>query len=183
MIDIGAVCGRFQLFHNDHLDYVLAAKARCRHLIVGITNPDTASSPAEQIDLHRSESAANPFTYYERMKMVESAILEAGVPREEFDIVPFPISKPELIRFYIPDGTTVFVTILDPWGHAKTDRLKDCGYPVEVLWERNDKFISSTMLRQCICDGTDWSGWVPAATHRFILDNGYDQRIRALMQK
>lgn len=182
MIEVGAVCGRFQIFHNDHLDYVLAAKKRCRHLIVGITNPDASSSPVEAVDRHRSELAANPFTYYERMKMVELAILEAGVPREEFDIVPFPISKPEMIRYYIPDGTTVFVTILDPWGHAKTARLKDFGYPVEVLWERNDKFISSSMLRQCIFDGSDWSEWVPEATHRYILENGFDHRIRDLMK-
>ena len=42
MIEIGVVHGRFQLFHLDHLKYVLGAKARCRHLVVGITNPDPA---------------------------------------------------------------------------------------------------------------------------------------------
>ena len=182
MIELGFIHGRFQLFHNDHLNYALLAKAQCKKLIVGITSPENATLIREAIDPHRSEAASNPFTYYERMKMVEAALAQAGIPREEFDIVPFPISKPEMIRYYIPDGTTVFVTILDPWGHAKTERLKDFGYPVEVLWERNDKFISSSMLRQCIFDGSDWSEWVPAATHRYILDNGFDNRIRDLMK-
>lgn len=180
MDQIGAVCGRFQIFHHDHLRYVLAAKQRCRHLIVGITSPDSALSPAEAVDPHRGTTAANPCTYYERMKMVEGTLLEAGLKREEFDIVPFPIGRPELLRFYIPNETKIFVTILDAWGHCKTDRLKDFGYDVEVLWEKTEKLISSTMIRQCIVSGQDWRDYVPPATHRFVLDHGIDERIRIL---
>lgn len=180
MDHIGAVCGRFQIFHHDHLHYALAAKERCDHLIVGITSPDASLSPAEAVDPHRGTTAANPCTYYERMKMVEAALLEAGLKREEFDIVPFPIGRPELLRFYIPDGITIYTTILDAWGHTKTDRLKDFGYRVEVLWERTDKVISSTMIRRRIISGEDWSEFVPNATHRFILDHGIDHRIKML---
>ena len=179
MVDIGAVCGRFQIFHLDHLQYVLAAKERCRHLIVGITSPDRSVAPAEAADPNRGLDEANPCTYYERMKMVEAALLEVGVSREEFDIVPFPIGKPELIRYYIPDGTTIFVTILDQWGHCKTDRLRDFGYPVEVLWERNDKIISSSMIRKCIREDRDWSEFVPSATDKYLKDQKIDQRIKA----
>lgn len=35
MIEIGVVCGRFQIFHKEHLQYVLAAKKECKYLIVG----------------------------------------------------------------------------------------------------------------------------------------------------
>ena len=112
------------------------------------------------------------------MKMVEAALLEAGVSREEFDIVPFPIGKPELIRYYIPDGTTIFVTILDQWGHCKTDRLRDFGYPVEVLWERNDKIISSSMIRKCIRENREWNEFVPNATYNYLKNQKIDQRIK-----
>lgn len=183
MEKIGAVCGRFQIFHSDHLDYVLAAKERCEHLIVGITSPDSALSPAEKVDPHRGLSEANPCTYYERMKMVEGTLLEAGLTREEFDIVPFPIGRPELLRFYIPDGIRIYTTILDAWGHCKTDRLRDFGYSVEVLWERTDKFISSTMIRECIMAGKPWQQYVPNATYHYILDHGIDQRIKAMSCK
>lgn len=178
MIELGAVCGRFQIFHNDHLQYALAAKAKCRRLIVGITSPDKSVNPLEAVDPHRALDEANPCTYYERMKMVEAALLEAGVPREDFDIVPFPIGKPELMRFYIPVGTHLFVTILDEWGHCKTDRLKDYGYDVEVLWERHDKAISSSMMRQLITAQKEWRQYVPGATYEFVLNHGIDQRIR-----
>lgn len=36
MRHIGVVCGRFQIFHNEHLQYVMAAKEKCEHLIIGI---------------------------------------------------------------------------------------------------------------------------------------------------
>ena len=178
MFELGAVCGRFQIFHNDHLRYALAAKAKCRRLIVGITSPDKSVNPVEAVDPHRALDEANPCTYYERMKMVEAALLEAGIPRTDFDIVPFPIGKPELMRFYIPVGTHLFVTILDEWGRCKTDRLKDYGYDVEVLWERRDKAISSSMIRRLITEDGDWAQFVPGATYRFIREQGIDERIR-----
>ena len=70
MIELGAVCGRFQVFHNDHLKYVLSAKEKCKHLIIGITSPDPSVSPVEKIDEHRSNSQANPCTYFERMMII-----------------------------------------------------------------------------------------------------------------
>ena len=48
MEHIGVVCGRFQIFHNEHLQYVMAAKEQCEHLIVGITSPDPSVSPVEK---------------------------------------------------------------------------------------------------------------------------------------
>ena len=37
MVELGFIHGRFQLFHNDHLQYALLAKEQCEKLIVGIT--------------------------------------------------------------------------------------------------------------------------------------------------
>ena len=36
MIDIGVVHGRFQPLHLKHMEYILAAKMRCRKLIICI---------------------------------------------------------------------------------------------------------------------------------------------------
>ena len=124
---VGVIHGRFQMLHNGHMEYLLAGKARCDYLVIGISNPDSSLVKFSEANPHRSAAGANPLTFQERFQMIKGAMLEAGVGREEFDIVPFPISKPEMIRYYIPDGTTVFVTILDPWGYAKTARLKDFG--------------------------------------------------------
>jgi nicotinamide-nucleotide adenylyltransferase len=39
MEELGFIHGRFQLFHNDHLNYALLAKSQCKKLIVVITSP------------------------------------------------------------------------------------------------------------------------------------------------
>ena len=36
----GMIHGRFQPFHTGHLEYLVAAAARCERLVVGITNPE-----------------------------------------------------------------------------------------------------------------------------------------------
>lgn len=136
MTKMGAVCGRFQILHCEHLKYILAAKEKCEHLIVGITSPDSSVSPMESADENRGKPESNPCTYYERMKMAERVLIEAGICRDEFDIVPFPIGKPELLKYYIPQNTHIYVTILDEWGHCKKDRLQGLGYRVEVLWKK-----------------------------------------------
>ena len=178
MENIGVVFGRFQIFHNEHLEYVLAAKARCARLIVGIASPDASCAPPEAADANRGTREANPCSYYERMQMIESVLLEAGIPREEFDIVPFPIGKPELIASYIPEGACIFVTILDAWGHVRAQRLRDAGFRVEVLWERTEKGISASMVRERIRNGGNWDELVPDATYRYLAAFNIDLRIR-----
>ena len=101
MVDLGFIHGRFQLFHNDHLNYALLAKEQCKKLIVGITSPENTLLIREEVDPHRSEAASNPFTYYERYNMVKLALLEAGIKREDFDIVPYPIERPEILYNYV----------------------------------------------------------------------------------
>jgi nicotinamide mononucleotide adenylyltransferase len=79
MVDIGIAHGRFQLFHLDHLKYVLAAKERCRRLVVGITNPDPTLTKFDQADPHRSLETDNPLTFYERFVILREALLETGL--------------------------------------------------------------------------------------------------------
>ena len=182
MKKIGIACGRFQIFHNEHLAYVMAACDKCDHLIVGITAPDPEASPVEAEDPNRTEDVANPCTYYERFKMIEGVLLEQGLAREEFDIVPYPIGKPELIKYYVPEGATHYVTILDAWGHAKNQRLINLGFDVEVLWDDKPKGISSTMLREKIASDESWKEYVPAATYKYITENEIDIRIKNMMK-
>lgn len=175
----GVACGRFQILHNEHLNYILAAKEKCEHLIVGITSPDSSVSPQERADENRGKAESNPCTYYERMKMIERVLIEVGISREEFDIVPFPIGKPELLKFYIPKDAHIYVTILDEWGYCKKNRLQEFGYEVEVLWENKKKLISSTMIRKNIIEGKEWEQFVPRATYQYVREKKIDRRIRS----
>ena len=101
---LGFIHGRFQVLHNDHLKYLLAGKALCDRLIVGVTNPDETSTADEPADPHRSDAGNNPLTYAEREAMIRAALREAGVPETDFDVIPFPSASRNRWRPW-PRGT------------------------------------------------------------------------------
>ena len=182
LIELGAVCGRFQIFHNDHLKYVLAAKKRCKHLMIGITSADPSVSPAEKTDKNRNKRSANPCTYYERMIIIEKALHDLGWTNEEFHIIPFPIGKPMLLKYYLPQDAVCFFTIYDEWGMEKLERLRNEGYGIEVLWKKNKKSLSSTYIRSLMAEGHDWKSFVPKATYQYITEHHIDERIIGMMK-
>jgi nicotinamide-nucleotide adenylyltransferase len=129
MIDMGVIHGRFQVLHNDHVRYLLAGKAQCRHLVIGISNPDPTLTREDSADPHRSLPEANPLNYFERYTVVQHAMVEAGMKvATDFSIVPFPINLPELCGHYVPLDGTFFLTIYDHNGEGKngsTSRNRD----------------------------------------------------------
>lgn len=183
MVEVGFIHGRFQLFHNDHLNYALLAKAQCKKLIVGITSPENTTLIREEIDPHRGEAASNPFTYYERYNMIKLALLEAGVKREDFEIVPCPIERPEILYNYVPLNATSFFTIYDKWGYEKLERLKSLGYGAVVLFDDREKKMCSTEIRERIFLGTEWKDMVPNAVYEYIVANGLNEKVIKLLCK
>ena len=63
--------GRFQPFHNGHLEYLRGAAACSDDVFVGITNPDPRRIREESSDPLRHLPESNPFTYAERLLMIE----------------------------------------------------------------------------------------------------------------
>ena len=183
MIKLGFIHGRFQLFHNDHLNYALLAKEQCEKLIVGITSPENATLIREEVDPPRSEAASNPFTYYERYNMIKLALLEAGVKREDFEIVPYPIERPEILYNYVPLHATSFFTIYDKWGYEKLHRLSELGYGTVVLFDNREKKMCSTEIREKIVADEDWKQMVPNAVYEYILENGLTEKVKQILNQ
>lgn len=167
---LGVIHGRFQILHNDHLRYLLAGKARCRHLVVGVTNPDPSLTRPEAADVGRDAAEANLLTYYERQAMLRAALREAGLAWEKFSVVPLPINFPELYRYYVPLDAVFFLTIYDAWGRAKQERFLELSLEVEVLWERppEEKGLSGKAVRAAIAQDGDWRSMVPPSVARLI---------------
>jgi len=180
MVEVGVAHGRFQILHNDHLKYLLETKKRCRHMIVGITNPDPTLTKHDKTDPHRSSEKANPLTYYERLVMIREALLEAGLKRGEFSIVPFPVNFPELYKYYIPTDATFFLTIYDSWGVRKKEMLESAGLKVKVLWRKplSEKGITSSGIRRLITSEQPWRDLVPASTFNFLQQKKIIGRLR-----
>ena len=162
---IGVIHGRFQVLHNDHLHYLLAGKELCRHLVVGITNPDPLLTRADPADRARSAPEANPLTYYERYQLVRAALEEAGVDHNAFSVVPFPVNLPELYRYYVPLDALFYLTIYDDWGRAKLERFGGLGLRTHILWERpvEEKGLRGTEVRGLMAAGLPWEHLVPAS--------------------
>ena len=97
------VHGRFQPFHNGHLECLQQASTRCRRLLIGITNPDRHSLIAEPGDPSRHLPASNPFTFTERLLMI-TAVLRDTPLRVPSYVIPFPINSPEVWNDYVPSG-------------------------------------------------------------------------------
>jgi nicotinamide mononucleotide adenylyltransferase len=182
MIETGVAHGRFQLFHLDHLKYVLAAKKHCRHLIVGITNPDPTLTKFDPTDPHRSSEVNNPLTLYERYIMIRESLLDSGLNFREFSLVPFPINFPNLYRYYLPLEATFFLTIYDEWGEKKLAMLTSLGLKVDVLWRKpkSEKGITATALRRMMGRDQAWEHLVPRAVARLVKEMGLRERLRLL---
>ena len=182
--DTGVIHGRFQVLHNDHVNYLMAGKALCRHLVVGITNPDPLLSRMEDADSDRSQPLANPLTYYERFLLVRAALEGEGVGLNQFTVVPFPISFPDLYRQYVPMDAVFFLTIYDEWGKKKLSYFQQQGVKTHVLWEvpPEKKGISANDVRKLMMENMPWEHLTPPHVAALIHEWGISERLKRIEQ-
>jgi nicotinamide mononucleotide adenylyltransferase len=172
--ETGVIHGRFQILHNDHLAYLLAGKALCRHLVVGITNPEPLLVRPEDADPHRSDSLANPLTYYERYWMVKAVLLDEGLTPQAFSIVPLPINFPERYRHYVPMDAVFFLSIYDQWGQRKLHYFRSLELRTHVLRKvrPEEKGLSASDIRRAMLRDEAWEQAVPPGIARLV--KGWD---------
>ena len=103
--------------------------------------------------------------------------------REDFEIVPYPIERPDILTNYIPLNATSFFTIYDKWGYEKLRRLQSLGYKTIVLFDDREKQMCSTDIRHKIIDGEDWKQMVPNAVYDYIIENGLTEKVRLALSK
>jgi cytidyltransferase-like protein len=166
--EYGMVHGRFQPFHNGHLEYVRAARPLCQTLIVGITNPDPAAIREEPTSEHRHLPEANPYTYFERLLMVREVLRDESIPDGHSIIIPFPVNSPERWSHYVPPNTVHYLRVFSDWEQSKVNRLREHGYRVEVLHPGIEKEIEASEVRRRMAGGEDWRLLVPPAVARVI---------------
>jgi nicotinamide-nucleotide adenylyltransferase len=157
--------GRFQPFHNGHLEYLRGAAARSDEVFVGITNPDPWRVKEEPSDPLRHLRESNPFTYVERLLMIEAVAQDEAIP---VHVIPFPVNEPELWSAYVPDRVTQYLRLFSEWGGTKLDRMRDAGYEVVILDEGSEKQISGADVRDALRGGGDWESLVPPGVSRVI---------------
>lgn len=175
MHELGFIHGRFQPLHLDHEAYLLEGFRRARSLIIGITNPDPGHSPASAADPMRSRPEANPFSYYQRLLMLEAALDARGIERSRWRVVPFPVLEPEVWPHYVPDEAVFFLSIYDAWGEEKLALFQSHGRAAEVIRRvgPDEKGLSATELRRRMRTGENWAELLSSAVAELILRKGW----------
>jgi cytidyltransferase-like protein len=166
--EYGMIHGRFQPFHNGHLEYLRAARPLCQTLVVGITNPDPTTILEDPSSSHRHLPEANPYSFFERLLMVREVIASEGILSDRALIIPFPVNSPERWRFYLPPDVVHYVRVFSEWERSKVDRLRKHGYRVEVLHPGIEKAIEASEVRRRMAAGEDWRSLLPQPVVRVI---------------
>lgn len=169
MTHYGVALGRFQPIHLGHVEYLQAARDRCEHLVIGITNPNLSCLPECPEDPSRTKVASNPFTYFERARLIELTAAEYRWTSMPLSIVPADLDQLSFLTQCMPplSETTIYTTIYDEWGIKKTSILRDAGFETEVLWRRTmeSRFTSGTEIRKLSIDNNNaWNSKVPLST-------------------
>jgi len=157
--------GRFQPFHNGHLEYLRGAAERSDEIWNGITNPDPERIKPEESDPLRHLPESNPFSYAERLLMVTAVAEMVDV---DVHVIPFPVNQPELWRAYVPPNVTQYIRQFSDWGSTKIERFRSAGYDVVVLDEGAEKEISGADVRAAMRECRDWQSLVPMGVARVI---------------
>jgi len=160
---------------------LLAAKSKCGFLWVGITQFNVRSLGKSPADPHREDPANNPLTFFERLELISEALLDEGVKRGEFGVIPFPIETPDLLPDFLPTSIPILTTICEQWNLYKIERLEEKGYRVVVLWERKEKQFNGIQVRNLIREGDPrWRELVPPATVRAVERYHVRERLQRL---
>lgn len=158
------VHGRFQPFHNEHLQYTLEGLARGGGtLVVGITNPFPNSDPEGCFsgDDHRHDGGANPYSFLERAWMVKRSLLEEGVDLSGILVIPFHL---DMLDHYTPLAKEVemLVNVLEDWDEEKCRRFQEAGFSV-VRFHR-PRTMSGSQVRARLAGGKGIEHLVPGGT-------------------
>jgi cytidyltransferase-like protein len=164
-----AVTGRFQPFHNDHLDLVMHALSIADQVLIGVTNADSMPRVTHAASAHRHLDSANPFNFAQRRNLIEAALVAAEVAAQRYRILPFPLDQPALWPAILPLGARQLVRIFSDWEREKLRRFESAGYATVALMGDADHRVSGSDIRAAMRAGRPWRHWVPAGTRELLV--------------
>ena len=163
---VGMIHGRFQPFHNGHLDCLTWLAANADRMIVGITNPDWRDVSPVRHAPHRHLDSENPYPYHLREEMVRGAARDAGLEDRRLRVIPFFLNSPEVWSAYFTRDCAHHVTILSDWEEEKALRIEAEGYA--VVRRRMARDMSATQVRRALDAGQPVDRLVPSATANIV---------------
>src|SRR5580698_4621163 len=168
---VGLFVGRFQPFHNGHLEAVKYALSKIDYLYIVVGSAQ------------KSHERDNPFTAGERIMMIKAALNEAGVDANRWMLIPVQDADSHSVwtatlRSTVPKFDIVFSN------DTLTIRLlKEEGIDVEPIQYLNRSEYSATNVRTGILERKDWERLVPPAVARIVKAQDGVGRVRSMIDK
>jgi len=164
----GLYVGRFQPFHLGHLDAI-------KTVLEGVDEVVIAIGSAQY-----SHNYSNPFTAGERLVMIRRALQEEGVDHSRFWVVPVPDVHLHMLWVAALEGYTPRFNVVYS-NEPLTRRLfMEAGYAVKDIRFFERKIQSSTLIREKMVKGENWTTLVPKAVADFIGEIDGVNRLRDL---
>ena len=164
----GLFVGRFQPFHNGHLEIIKKILAEVDELVIIIGSSQYS---------HRPD---NPFTTGERITMIRRTLEEAGVEFSRIWIIPVPdVHQHSLwvsqIICYSPNFDFVYAN------EPLTKRLFiEAQFKVKPLPFIKRNLYSASEIRKRILEGKDWEKLVPSSVSKYIKKINGEARLTDL---
>lgn len=149
--------GRFQPFHLGHLSVIKNALKESDRLIIGIGSSQ------------ESKTKNNPFTARQRIKMIRSALKEAGISSKRYkiillkDIVECDKEWVDYVLKKSPKFQIIYTG--NPWTIKCFIKVKG----IKLKRIKKDIDISSTKVRKLILQAKKWHNLVPKPVAKEIL--------------
>src|SRR3989338_84795 len=148
--------GRFQPFHNGHLDVIKQILQKNERVIIVIGSAEKNYLPD------------NPLTAGERFDLIDKALKEAKIPAEKYCIVPVRnVNNYAIwvnhINTYVPPYTKIYTgsKIVKACYNAKYNKAYIAKSGPEIIHVKRNKIkISATKIREAILKGKKWEQMV-----------------------
>lgn len=168
MANRGLYVGRFQPFHLGHLEAIKDVLKEVEELVIVIGSAQY------------SHNINNPFTAGERLVMIRTALQEAGMDYSRLWVVPVPDVHLHMLWVSALEGYTPRFNVVYS-NEPLTRRLfMEAGYKVKSVRFFQRKLYTSTLVREKMRNGENWTTLVPKSVADFINEIDGVNRLRDL---
>lgn len=166
-IDSALVIGRFQPFHNGHLEVIKKVIAECGRVIIGIGSAQY------------SHTSDNPFTAGERYLMISETLKVECIA----NALIVPIEDLNRYSLWVSHVVSICPPFSVVYSNNNVTRRLFCesGYKVKALPLYNRSVFSGTEVRRRLIMNEDWESLVPKPVVKIIKDIDGHGRIKEIV--
>lgn len=146
--------GRFQPFHNGHLEMIKKILKENERIIIVIGSAE------------KNYIGTNPLTASERYQIIEESLKEAKIPAEKYCIIPVRnVNNYALwvnhINIYVPPYNRLY---------TGSKIVKACyeGTEIKIIRLKRILNLSSTKIREAILKNKGWEKMIPPAATKLL---------------